>query len=213
MTHWQSGYPDYGSIDYVPSGRHWGHGYEDVSDENERAEFEEVFDEAISLKHWHTLDGRRQPFDELSIDESEIVSDVDDEDRPYRQEVHEATGNAGMSMERWYHQAVVVLWPEARHFHVLASQGTKNSVPALHELVSTTKNPAKCKDCSSFAKSIIDHWAHATDGRRGETDSLGTSMMRSLLSIGDAKLAQKFFAQVLPLEYAEARWRITVGFG
>jgi predicted 2-oxoglutarate/Fe(II)-dependent dioxygenase YbiX len=202
LTHWQSGYPDYNSIDYVPYGRHWDRGYEDVSDENKRAEFEEVYDESVTLKHWHSLDGQRQPFDELSIDESFITSERGKKDRPYRQELHEATGNAGMSMERWYHQAVVVLWPESRHFQVLASQGTKNSVPALHELVTTTENPAKCKDCHSFAGSIIDHWQYATDPRRGKTDSLGTSMMRSLLAIGDAKLAQRFFEQVLPLEYA-----------
>ncbi len=202
LTHWQSGYPDYDTIDDDSYGRRWGRGYDDVSAGNDQAEFEEVFDESTSLKHWHTLDGQRQPFDELSIEESDIVSDSSEKDRPYRQEVHEATGNAGASMERWYHQAVIVLWPEARHFHVLASQGIKNSVPALHELVTTTENPAKCKDCKAFAKSIIDHWEYSTDGRRGKMDSLGTSMMRSLLAIGDAKLAQKFFGQVLPLEYA-----------
>jgi len=200
LTHWQSGYPDYGTIEYHPYG--WGRGYADISDPNGQAQFEEIFDESISLKHWHTLDGVRQPFDELSIDESDIVSDVDDKDRPFRNEVHEATGNAGMSMERWYHQAVVVLWPEARHFHVLTSQGTKNSVPALNELVATAENPAECEDCKSFAKSIIDHWQYPTEQRRGTTNSLGTSMMRSLLAIGDAKLAQRFFEQVLPWEYA-----------
>ena len=110
-------------------------------------------------------------------------------------------------MERWYHQAVVVLWPEDRHFRVLASQGTKNSVPALWELVSTTENPAKCEDCRLFAKSILDRWPNSTDGYRAQSDaigtsSLGTSMMRSLLAISDAKLAQKFFEQVLPLNYA-----------
>jgi hypothetical protein len=202
LTHWQSGSPNYDTIEYSPYGRRWGHRDEDVSDGNEDAEFEEIFDESISLKHWHSLDGQRQPFDELSIDESAIVSDDDEKDRPYRQEVQEATGNAGMSMERWYHQAVVVLWPEARHFHILASQGTRNSVPALHELVTTTEEPAKCKDCRSFAKSIIDHWQYAADRSPEKKDSLGTSMMRSLLAIGDAKLAKRFFEQVLPLEYA-----------
>jgi len=202
LTHWQSGSPDYDSFDYDPYGRDWGSDDEDDSAGDDQAEFEEVFDESITLKHWYTLDGQRQPFDELSIDQSDIVSDSSGKDRPYRQELLEATGNAGASMERWYHQAVVVLWPEARHFHVLASQGTKNSVPALDELVTTTENPAKCKDCKAFAKSIIDHWESSTDGRRGKMDSLGTSMMRSLLAIGDAELAQKFFGQVLPLEYA-----------
>jgi predicted 2-oxoglutarate/Fe(II)-dependent dioxygenase YbiX len=203
LTHWQSGYPDYGTVEYVPYGRRWGDRDEDVSSGNERAEFEEVFEETITLKHWHSLDGQRQPFDELILDESDIVRDGDEQDRPYRQQIHEATGNAGMSMERWYHQAVVVLWPETRHFHVLASQGTKNSVPALHELVMLTEEPAKCDDCRSFAKGIADHWQYPTDQRRGHTDSLGTSMMRSLLAIGDAKLARRFFETVLPLEYAK----------
>jgi predicted 2-oxoglutarate/Fe(II)-dependent dioxygenase YbiX len=202
LTHWQSGYPDDGTIEYSPYGGRWGHRNEDVSAGNERAEFEEIFDESISLKHWRSLDGQRQSFDELTIEESDIVTDECEDDWPYRQELHEATGNEGMSMERWYHRAVVVLWPEARHFHVLASQGTRNSVPALHELVTTTEEPARCKDCRSFARSIIGHWQYAMDHRRGQTDSLGTIMMRSLLAIGDAKLAVKFFEQVLPLEYA-----------
>lgn len=201
LTHWQSGYPDYNTIDYAPYGRHWGHGDEDVSDGNEQAEFEEVLDESISLRHGHTLDGTRQPFDELVIEESDIVTETDSEDRPYRQEVHEATGNAGMSMERWYHQAVVVLWPEARHFHILALQGTQNSVPALYELVTTTEHPGSCGDCKTFAESIVDHWVYSTRGRGPRSDSLGTSIMQSLLAIGDAGLAQKFFEQVLPLEY------------
>ena len=201
LTHWQAGYPEYGTLDYIPYDRRWGHGYEDISNENQRADFDEILDESISLQHWHTLNGKRQPFDRLFVDEGAIISNLKAEDRSYRQQVHEATGNEGMSMERWYHQAVVVLWPEARHFQVLASQGTENSVPALSELVTATENPSKCEDCKTFARLIIDHWVYPTRGRRGQTDSPGTIMIRSLLVIGDANLAQKFFEQILPLEY------------
>ncbi|MFH1304707.1 MAG: hypothetical protein ABIK07_26945 [Planctomycetota bacterium] len=137
----------------------------------------------------------------MFVDEADIVSDLNADGRSYRQQVHEATGNAGMSMERWYHQAVIVLWPEGRHFQVLASQGTENSVPALSELVTATESPEKCEDCKTFARRIIDHWVYPTHGRRRKANSPGTSMIRSLLVIGDANLAQKFFDQVLPLEY------------
>ncbi|QDV20623.1 hypothetical protein Pan153_52990 [Gimesia panareensis] len=201
LTHWQAGYPDYNTIDYSPYGGQWGHGYEDVSNINEQAEFEDILDESISLQHWHTLDGKRQPFYRLFVDEGDIVSDWNAEGRSYRQQVHEATGNAGMSMERWYHQAVIVLWPEERHFQILASQGIENSVPALSDLVAVTENPAQCEDCKTFARLIIDHWVYPTHGRPRKTNSPGTSMIRSLLAIGDDNLAQKFFEQVLPLEY------------
>ena len=187
LTHWQSGCPDYGTIDYAPPGRYWGRGHDDVSDENEGAEFDEVFDESISLKHWHTLGGLRQPFDELSINEDDIVSDIAEKEMPYRQEVHEATGNAGMSMECWYYQAVIVSWPQARHYHVLASQGSRNSVPALHELVTATHEPSECDDCQSFAQRIIDHWDYRTGDCSDKSNSPGTSMMRSLLAIGDSR--------------------------
>ncbi|MCA9211631.1 MAG: 2OG-Fe(II) oxygenase [Planctomycetales bacterium] len=200
LTQWQSGCPDYGTIDFVPYGYRGRYGSSDLSDGNRRAEFEEVYDESLSLKHWHTLDGKRQPFEELTINEDDIVSAVPQEERNYRQEIHEATGNEGMSMERWYHEAVVVVWPEARHFHVLASQGSRNSVPALHDLINAADAPEKCKDCKSFATQILECWNRSTR-YRGDNDSLGTSMMRSLLAINDSKLAVKFFDKVLPLEY------------
>lgn len=203
LTHWQSGYPDYSTMEYEPYQRGGRHGYQDISAENQQAEFEAVYDESMSLKHWYSLDGERQPFDEIFIDEGDVVSDEEHHERPYQQEVSEATGNAGASMERWYHQAVVVLWPDARHFQVLASQGAKNSVPALHELVVTTENPAKSKDCRLFAGSIINYWQYPISRRRGEAESLGTSMMRSLVTIGNAELARKFFEQVLPNEYGK----------
>ncbi len=203
LTHWQSGNPDYGTIDYAPYGNSWGYGDDqDVSGENERAEFEEVHDETISLKHWHSLTGEPQPFDELSLSESDIVSDIPDEDRPYRQELHEATGNAGMSMERWYHQAVVVLWPESRHYHVLASQGAKNSVPALLALVESTSDPGKSEDCKTFAQRILDEWSYPTHHCDHPADSLGTKMLQCVLATNDSRLATRFFEVVLPQEYA-----------
>ena len=38
------------------------------------------------------------------------------------QEINEATGNEGVSMDRWYRQAVLVLWPRQRYFAILAEE-------------------------------------------------------------------------------------------
>lgn len=203
LTHWQSGYPDYGTINYAPHRSRWGYGYEqDVTEGNDEAEFEEVFEESMTLKHWHSLAGEPQPFQVLSIEESDILSDLPAEDWPHEQELHEATGNAGMSMERWYRQAVVVLWPESRHHYVLASQGVRNSVPALKALVESIADPSKSDDCNTFARRILDEWSTRSNQRGDPTESLGTIMTRSLLAINDSVLAALFFERVLPLEYA-----------
>ena len=45
------------------------------------------------------------------------------------------TGNAGMTLERWYRHAAVALWPRARHEDVLCAGGSPNAVPALRQMV------------------------------------------------------------------------------
>jgi predicted 2-oxoglutarate/Fe(II)-dependent dioxygenase YbiX len=162
LTHHQSGTPDYGTISYRRSRsrrryrRFDGDLDDDISGEDEGAEFEEVYDESRSLSHWLDPQGRKQPFGKLSFEAEEIVGDA--EDWPYKQAISEATGNEGATMERWYRQAVAVLWPRDRYFRILAGEGPAHAVPALEELVARTAQPAADADCRAFATEIINHW-------------------------------------------------------
>lgn len=215
LTHWQSGSVDYGSMDDTPgwSRRRRYREDDDVSARNPRAEFEEVFDESMSLSHWFDAAGHQQPFQTLELEEAEIVSDVAAKDRPYHQEIHEATGNEGVSMERWYRQAVVVIWPRDRYFGILAGAGPANAVPALEELVSRTQPPAHNLECCKFAKEIVTRWRKAGQSTLDPWDprprvrervagekSLTTRMLQVLQAIGDEKLAVTFVRDILPME-------------
>ena len=156
----------------------------------------------MSLDHWLDAQGRPQPFGKLSLKESEIVSDVAPEDRPYRQEIHEATGNEGASMDRWYRQAVVVIWPRDRYFRILAGEGPDHAVGALEQLIAETKKPAADADCRAFAKAIIERW-NATgrtfrSGRSEDEISLATRMLKLLDQLGSAELAVRFVRDILP---------------
>ncbi len=91
----------------------------------------EIYEEELSLDHWLDPLGGARPYGELSLDKSEILSDEGKEDWSIKQEVHEATGNAGASMERWYRQAVIVIWPRDRYFGILAGEGQSSAIPAL----------------------------------------------------------------------------------
>lgn len=104
-------------------------------------------------------------------------------------------------MERWYHQAVIVLWPKSRHFEILARQGASNAVPALAELLAMPAESPSRQDGKRFAQAIIKHWVRSSHNRSEVTESLGTSFIRSLIKLGDAKLAKNFFEHVLSLEY------------
>ena len=56
-------------------------------------------------------------FGEIPVHESEVVNESAlDADDPAEEEFEGYTGNAGMTLERWYHRAAVVIWPRTEHF-------------------------------------------------------------------------------------------------
>jgi predicted 2-oxoglutarate/Fe(II)-dependent dioxygenase YbiX len=162
LTHHQSGIPNYDTLGSSRSRsrrryrRFDGDWEDDISGEDADAEFEEVFDESRSLDHWLDPHGRIQRFGKLSFAEEEVVGNA--EDWPYQQQISEATGNEGASMERWYRQAVAVLWPRDRLFRILAGAGPAHAMPALEELVAATAHPATDAECRALATEVIDRW-------------------------------------------------------
>jgi 2OG-Fe(II) oxygenase superfamily len=87
----------------------------------------EIYDEWTTIEHWDT-DGP-PPLDKLDIEESEIIADFDLKDgEPTEQESEGYTGNAGMSIQYWYHYGAVILWPKATHFDLLFDQNTQTKL-------------------------------------------------------------------------------------
>ncbi len=207
----QEGIPDYGTIEYGDSwGRQrsrWSHDDYDEGDEDEEdsgedsdGEFEEVFNEELKLEHWRDPEGREQSFGTIHFEDNEILGLDDKEGWSYKQEVREATGNEGASMDRWYRQAVLVIWPRERHFEVLAGEGPASAIPALETLVAQSKTAANLAACGMVAEAVIEHW----DGR--DRFGLGirthsVPMLRVLERIGDEKLAMRFLRDVLPKSF------------
>src|SRR6266478_4183010 len=74
------------------------------------------------------------------------------------------TGNAGMTLERWYHRAAVLLWPIACRFDLLCAAGARAAVGGLEQMVGRWK---QCRtgvregleqECREFAERIMAHW-------------------------------------------------------
>ncbi len=205
MLH-QEGIPDYGTIDHGDSwgrrGSRWSHDDDDEEDSGEDSdgEFEEIFDEELKLEHWRDSEGREQTFGTIHFEDNEILGLDDKEGWSYKQEVREATGNEGASMDRWYRQAVLVIWPRERHFEVLAGEGPASAIPALEKLVAESKTAKDLVACGKVAKAIIENWeGHDPYGHGNRTCS--GPMLRALERIGDEKLAMRFLREVLPKSF------------
>ncbi|WP_397569163.1 2OG-Fe(II) oxygenase [Schlesneria sp. T3-172] len=205
LTHWQSGEADYDSLD---TDRYWGRSsrrrryrYDDNDEADDTdVELGEVHDEDLSLAHWLNPDGEPQPFGKIEFQEEEVLGFDEKKDWSRRQEVHEATGNEGVTVECWYHQAAVVIWPPSRFFQIMASGGPSSSVPALEQMMAASPASDQSSSLREFAKQIIAQW-NPDWKLRNDKVSLATRMLELLDRIGDAELAVRFVRDVLPQSF------------
>ncbi|TVS19433.1 MAG: 2OG-Fe(II) oxygenase [Planctomycetaceae bacterium] len=222
VTLWQSGSAEGGYDDYS-FGRGRGYRWSDYDDDDEDEDYEEedydetgtgyemgeVYDWSLSADHWSDRQGHNVRLGEIRLDEGEIVADEGlDEGDPHREDFEGYTGNAGMTLERWYHRAAVVIWPRSKHFHVLCSAGTDASIGGLEPLVNRLKRATKAKrkelhrECLAFASAILDSWQ---TGHRGypwdKSDRVDRNVFPELLcQLGDVELVRRFLAKVMPAD-------------
>jgi len=206
LTHHQSGEVDYDTwgFDRYRSRRSYRWSYADNEDDaysdDSGAEMGEVYEEELSLDHWLDPRGREQPFGNMHLEANEILSQEGKEDWSLRQEIHEATGNEGVSIERWYRQGVIVIWPRDRYFGILAGEGQASAVPALERMAARSKKPAALAACRTFADEITGHWK-SRQRIAGSDSSFSGRMLKLLERVGTAELVERFIRDVLPKDF------------
>lgn len=172
-TKWVSGSAepsgDYG-YGYGRSRRRGRYGYDDYDDDGEH-EMGEVFDESLTAEHFSDADGNRLAFGQIPLDDEEIVSETPlSERKPDKEDFEGYTGNAGMTLERWYHRAAIMLWPAESRFDVLCEAGVAAAVGGLEQMVRRWKQARKSEQaalqtsCREFARRIIAHWRDGSYG-------------------------------------------------
>lgn len=131
----------------------------------------ETYEDELSGTQWTDIRGRKQPWGEIAFDLSAIVASVPIDDwKPTSEEFEGYTGNAGNTLDRWYHRSAIVIWQREHHFEVVASSGATNSIPLFCSMTAKlTKTPRKKleearNDCIRFARAIIGGWPRHTFG-------------------------------------------------
>lgn len=168
VTYWESGAgspSDDGGYGYHRRG--WDNEYEEDSSDGGDGEYvmEEVFDSGLSAGHFSDAHGRPLAFGEIHLDDGEIVSKEPIGDRePDKEDFEGYTGNAGMTLERWYHRAAIVMWPSESRFGVLCEESVQAAVGGLEQMMREWRAAAKNEkdslrhSCLDFASRIIAHW-------------------------------------------------------
>ena len=206
-TQWRSGVPDESGF-YYRRGRRGSWRLDESNDVKKRLDWEFVTDEGLSLNHWLDPRGKKVGYGEIGLRKSEILNADSIEGWSFQQEINEDTGNEGASMEQWYRQGAVVIWPRENTFDILAAEGQERALPELEKMVSAAKTDADRETCRKFAATILANWKLTASRRWTEgpitpkgKKSIPNRMLRVLDSLEATELALRFATEVLPLAF------------
>lgn len=216
LTFWESGSAEGEDYDYG-----YGYGYrrrgrwddeEDEEDDEEEGEEEdtageyemgEVFDSSLTATNCKDRNGNGLPLEELSIDEDELLDPEVLRDVKPEEEFEGYTGNAGMTLDRWYRHAAIILWPENRYFEVLCEENPAGAIPLLKKLVGQWRKAGKKAapelkvQCIALAKAILGHWREKPHGysymEKPKTDEL----FGLLQTLDDRKLIDTYLNELM----------------
>ncbi|MEM6526218.1 MAG: hypothetical protein AAF693_20660 [Bacteroidota bacterium] len=165
-------------------------------------QMEEVYDESAYIEHWIDPEGKEMMFGRFYLEDEEFIEPFDFHDyEPYQQEYEGYAGNYGPSLDQVYRHAAVILWPQERHFVMLAEKGPKIAVSALRAYFDrylTTQDESVKQECRAFAAVIIDFW----EPKRyypiqDENLSFREGMLEVLLKLDEPRLISKFIEGVM----------------
>ncbi len=150
------------------------------------------------LDGWVDPAGGQPPFGEIRLRSEELLPrGALDGVPPDEQEVHEASGNAGVSVERAYRRAAFVLWPRSKAVAILAGGDVAGAVAWVAADLDRHAG-AGGKRVRELAAQLIAAWP---TGRYDEDAEGRARMLRLLSATGEEAQAERFLRKVVLARY------------
>jgi predicted 2-oxoglutarate/Fe(II)-dependent dioxygenase YbiX len=179
--------------------------YDSVATED--LEIGETYEDDLTGDQWRDVRGKSRRFGAIKLDTSAIISSVPLEDwKPTSEEYEGYTGNAGNTLDRWYHRSAIVVWHEEHHFDVIVRGGMQRGIELLLSMMrKLEKTPKKHleqarRDCLRLARAIVRQWpqrpyfSHSLRARDEQTWLADFSEL--LLKLEDQDTIAGFFAML-----------------
>ena len=120
---------------------------------------------------------------------------------PDERRVHEASGNEGVSLERSYRRAAVVIWPRSRTLDIIASAGIDGAVEWVAAQFATD-GAASRDHVFALAKRLVRIWSHDPYGREEDATRSRVRMLDLLAQVGNRDLTLLFLREVALSHYS-----------
>lgn len=172
--------------------REWGYD-EDQEDEDEddagsgsEPELTDLIDRDVELRHWVDRHGKtlsRSKGIGGGVSDHELCyTKPSVEFEPFESEHEGYMGNYGNTVDRWYHRAAIVLWPQERTFVIRAKQSPGW---ALREIAKLLK-AGEVTQAAAQARRLLPFWPEAC-GHEDRTRLLGATL-KVAAGVDDAHL-------------------------
>lgn len=178
-------------------------------DDLDDLEIEEIHDISLTVEELHTPDNELIEVGLIHLEESQLLDEFDFTSRPPdEQEIEEATGNAGASMERWYSQAALILWPQEDRYGHFVKAGLEYSIPLLHKMVFEQQQPTAA--CKKFAQKIMETLSDSFNHRMRYYSSFHASpavmvqLLQAVFALQDEELIHTLLTAVLDKFYTNS---------
>ena len=174
-----------------------GYGDWDDLDADEMV-MDELLDRSRCLDGWMDREGGRPPLGRIPLLAQELLPQgVLDDAEPDDRWLHEATGNANMTIEQVYRRAAFVIWPRSKTLDVLRSGGIDPAVAWVAEQFDGANGLAG-ERIGDLVDRLIEIWPsepYVPDKQAR------VKMLRLLAAIGDEARTVHFLRQVVLHRY------------
>ncbi len=197
----EEGIPDYDSV-YDE----WG------SEPDDWAPMEEVCSGSYTICGWVDCQGSESSsLPEIPLKNGEALpSGALDDVEPDEQYLLEATGNEGVSLERSYRRAALVVWPKCKAVPAIAQGSIEGAVDYVARTIkgSDAATARRSALASRLVTQLIDAWPAANpyqDSARfmEERGNTMLRMLRILSEVGDTRQTARFLETVVASQYHE----------
>ena len=198
LTFWESG-----AAEETGGYRRRRRYHDEYDDEDGPYEMGEIYDTSLSAEHLVDGEGQGLPIGRVAIDKDELLDPEALTAVAPEQHVHGYTGNEGLTFDRWYRHAAILLWPERRHFQILCDRDSRAVVPALIQMVARWQKTrgkeaaALEAQCLALAAAILANWGEHRYAPINPEGPGNADLLESLAALGDPGLIGRYLGDVM----------------
>ncbi len=159
-------------------------GGDDEKSDSEDYKLIELCDSDIELRHWVAPSGKRtQSISDEVLGDEVCYTKPSADLAPFKSEHEGYTGNAGNTVDRWYHRAAVLMWPRARTFAIRARAAPAWAIREITKTLARGATERATKDIGE----MLPFWKVVA--RREQDAAFVDPILRAAVEIDDANLA------------------------